>query len=141
MCGVNYFSLSVSGSFACCGGLRTKRSGFSSQAAVKNSRAIVDDIGGEPTVNLVRRQDYNAAVVMFHVVPVEEFPAMGAGVGQRTKAVGEFGPVLYGRQMIFGKRIVVGDLGPAVGPGHAEISEHKGHELALHGGPIVGMNV
>jgi len=49
---------------------------------------------GEAVVDIVRRQETDAAVAVLAVVPVEERAAVGAGVLPRAEALWKVGPVL-----------------------------------------------
>ena len=87
---------------------------------------LVQNLGGEPRVNHVRRQHRDATVVVFVVVPVEEALAMGAAGFQRAESIRELRPVLQRFELAFRKRVVVGHTGPTMRLGHAEIGEFQG---------------
>lgn len=102
----------------------------------EDSLAVVKNLGGEAVVNVVRRQRGDAAVVVFVVVPLEEALAMGAGIFERAEAIRELRPVLQGFELAFRERVVIGDRGPAVGLGDAEIGSFKARALLVIEGPL-----
>ena len=55
---------------------------------------MVEDLGGESVVNHLRREQSDAAVVVFEVVPMKKALAKRASVCQRAEAVREVGSVL-----------------------------------------------
>jgi hypothetical protein len=63
-----------------------------------------DALGGEPAVDVLRREHGDAAVAVLAVVPVEEGTAVRAGVLQGPKAIGEDGPVLQRLELRLGER-------------------------------------
>src|ERR1041385_2427907 len=75
------------------------------------------------------------------VVPLEELLAEGATVLDAAEAVWEVGPVLQGSELAFGIRVVVGDVGPAVSLGDAQVGHEKGDRLGGHDPAAVGVNV
>ena len=78
-------------------------------------------------------QQTDATVVVFVVVPAEEVDAKGACVLDAAEPFGELGPVLQSLELAFRKRVIIGDVGTAVGLGDAQVGQHHGHRLGFHG--------
>jgi hypothetical protein len=81
------------------GGFAHEALGVLLEGCGQDALPVVEDIGGEPVVDHVRRQHGDAAGVMLEVVPEEESLAMNAGVFQRAEAVRELGPVFRGLEL------------------------------------------
>src|SRR5581483_9948237 len=73
------------------------------------------------------------------VVPVEEPPAEVARVLEGAEAVRELRSILERLELRLRVRVVVGDVGPAVRLGDAEIREEKPDGLRGHGGTAIGV--
>jgi len=71
-------------------------------------------------------------MTVFVVVPIEECPAESAGVLNGTESIREVWPVLHGSELRLRKWIVIGNIGPRVSLGHAEIGEQLSNGLTLH---------
>ena len=71
----------------------------------------------------------------------EELLAEGAAVLDAAEAIRELGPVLQSPELAFRIRVVVGNVGAAVGLGDAEVGHQKGDGFGGHGRAAVGMNV
>ena len=71
----------------------------------------------------------DTGVMMFLVVPAEEVEGKDSGVPDRSEAVGEAWPILQGTELAFRVRVVVGDVGAAVGLGDPEIAEEEIYRL------------
>ena len=65
----------------------------------------------------------DAGVVVLGVVPGEEALAERAGVLDRAERLGEVGPVLQRAELRLAVGVVVADMWPGVGLGHAEVGE------------------
>ena len=70
---------------------------------------------GQAGVHVMRREQAEAAMMMFDVVPEEEAVAVGAGVLDRAEPRREVRPVLQRLELGLGERVVVGHVRPAVG--------------------------
>jgi hypothetical protein len=70
---------------------------------------------GLPVVDVGGGVQAASAVAVLVVVPAEEFLAVGPGGLDRGEPGGERGPVLQGRELRFGGRVVVADVGPGAG--------------------------
>jgi hypothetical protein len=79
---------------------------------------------GSPVVDVCRGLEAESAVVLV-VVPGKKSWAVRAGGFDRGEPGGEGGPVFQGLELGFGVRVVVGDVGPGVGLGDAEVGEQK----------------
>ena len=97
------------------------------------------DIVGLAVVDLVRGHEAEAGMVMVLVVPGEEAAAEVLGILNAAEALGELGLVFQGLEVGFGERVVVGGVGPAVRLGDAEVGQHQGGGLGLHGAAAVGV--
>jgi hypothetical protein len=60
-------------------------------------------------------QQANVGLAMLLVVPLEELLAKGAAVLDAAEAIGELRAVLQGTELAFRIRVVVGNIGSAVG--------------------------
>ena len=78
-------------------------------------------------------------MVVIAIVPVEKGTVKNLGILDTTEPLGELQLIFHGLEVVLGKRIVVGGVGPAVRLGHAKIGEQKGGGLGLHGRATVGM--
>src|SRR3990172_6716551 len=70
---------------------------------------------GEAVVHIMGRQQSQAAVMMFDVVPGEEDVAVGAGVLDRAEPRRESRPVLQRLELRLRERVVVGDVRAGMG--------------------------
>ena len=86
------------------------------------------------------RQQPQGRVVMFVVVPAEQFRAERPGVLQRAEVLGKRWPVLERLELGLRVRVVVGDVGPRVGLGDALVGQQQGHRLGGHGAAPVGVD-
>ena len=77
---------------------------------------------------------------MLLVVPLEKLLAEGAAVLDAAEAIRELRAVLHGSKLAFRIRIVVGNIGSAVGLGDAQVGHQKGYRLGLHDPAAVGMD-
>jgi hypothetical protein len=73
------------------------------------------------------------------VVPVEERPAMRAGVRDVVEALRELGPVLQGLEAGLGVGVVAGGVRPRVCLGDAEIFEQFREQLGAHRRAAIGV--
>lgn len=83
-------------------------------------------LGGQAGMHVRRGQPADAAMPMLVVVPLEELLAERPRLLQRAEAPGETGPVLQRLELAFREGIIVGDMGSAVGLGHAQVSQQFG---------------
>jgi hypothetical protein len=102
--------------------------------------SALDELLGPTVVEGLGGKQADAAVMVLGVVPGEEGLTGTAGVLNGAEALGELGPVLEGFEVTFREGVVVGDVGPAVGLGYAEIRQQEGHRLGGHRGAAVGMD-
>lgn len=66
------------------------------------------------------------------VVPVEEVPAEGSGVLDRTETLGEIRPIFQCLELGLGKRIIVAGVRSAVRLRDAQVRQQKGDSLGGH---------
>jgi len=81
----------------------------------------------------------NAAVAMLVAVPGKEGLAMGPGILNASKALGELGSVRHGLELRLRAGVVIADRRSAVALGHIQIDQQVGHGLGAHGGVPVGV--
>ena len=94
---------------------------------------------GLAEVDGVRGHVTDARVAMGLVVPPEEPLAMIAGILNASEAVRKIRPILQRFELSFGIRIVIRDIGSAMGFGDIQIDQQGRHRLATHAGTAVGM--
>jgi len=85
-------------------------------------------------MDIGRREHGEAGVMVVEVVPVEEVAAEGARVLHGAEALGKVRPVLECLELRFAERVVVGDVGPGVRLGDAEVGHQERDWL---GGPHI----
>ena len=90
-------------------------------------------------MDLIRRHQADAGVVMVAIVPVEEVAAEGLCVLDAAEALWELRLVFQSLEAAFGERIVVRGIGPAVRFGDAEIGEQQGCGLGFHRSAAIGV--
>ena len=79
-----------------------------------------DALLGQAMMNVGRRQQAEASVTMFGVVPGEEDAAVGPDVLDRAEPLGECRPVLQRLELRLRERVVVGDVRAGMSLGDAE---------------------
>lgn len=77
------------------------------------------------------REQADAAVMVLGVVPGKEALAKAACILDRAEAFRELGSVLQGLELTFRERVVVGDVGPAVGLGDSQVGQQQGAGLEV----------
>src|SRR5262245_19541306 len=96
-----------------------KAFGIPLESLAEDGLALGDDVVRPTVVKYLGREQADAAVVVLGVVTGEEDLAEAAGVLDRAEAFGKLGPVLQGLELTFRERVVIGEVGPAVGLGDA----------------------
>ena len=81
---------------------------------------------GQADVHVVGREQPEAAVVMFCVVPGEEDVPVGPSVLDGAEPLRKRRPILQRLELRLRERVVVGHVGPRMRLGHAEIGQHAG---------------
>ena len=76
---------------------------------------------------------------MLRVVPIEEVLAMGAGILDAAEAFRKVGAIFQGPELRLRERVVVGDVGSAVGLGDVQIDQQLRDGLGAHAGAAVGV--
>ncbi len=79
-------------------------------------------------------------MVMFVVVPAEEFCRPDLGIGLTAKPFRIVRSIFQGLKLRFGKWIVVGDMWVGVGFGHTQICHEQGHRFGCHRAAAIGMD-
>ena len=102
-------------------------------------RALFVNLAGTIEMNRLGRHEANTAVAVFDVVPGKEALAVGTCLPDRTKALGEIESILQGSELGFGVRVVVGNVGVALGLGDPEIDQQFGLGLGAHAGAAIGV--
>ena len=85
------------------------------------------------------RHHADATVAMLRVVPIEEALAMGAGILDAAEAFRKVGAIFQGPELRLRERVVVGDVGSAVGLGDVQIDQQLRDGLGAHAGAAVGV--
>ena len=93
-----------------------------------------------PAMHHVRGQEGDASMMMFAVVPADEFGHQCAGVLDGGKTLGKLGAVLEGFELRLRVGIVVGDVRTAMGLHHPQIREQQRYRFARHRRSPVGMH-
>ena len=117
----------------------TKRSGCAAYAAGEHLLALRADRGGLAEMHDGGREEPQAAVAVFLVVPGKEDLPKRPSVLERPEALWKLRTVLERLKLRFRERIVVRHVRAAVGLGHAEVGQQQRHRFALHGRPAVRM--
>ena len=81
------------------------------------------DCLGQAVMDAVRGVKADPRMVMVVVVPVEEGLAEAARVMDRAEALGKLWPVFHSAKLRFRERVVIGNIGPRMGFGDAEIGQ------------------
>ena len=97
--------------------------------------ALRADRGGLAEMHDGGREEPQAAVAVFLVVPGKEDLPKRPSVLERPEALWKLRPVLERLTLRFRERIVVRHVRAAVGLGHAEVGQPQRHRFALHGRP------
>jgi hypothetical protein len=79
-------------------------------------------------------------VAMFGVLPGEKLTAKRPAVLDRAEASREPWTVFQGLELAFRKRVVIRDMGAAMGFGDPQIRQQKGHWFGFHGRSPVGVD-
>ena len=95
------------------------------------------DCVGLPEVDLVGCHQADACVMMVLVIPGEEAATERAGLVDRPEPFGELWLIFQRLEVSLREGIVVRGVRPAVGFDHAEIGEHQGGRLGLHGATAI----
>ena len=88
-------------------------------SSIENNLAGYGCFGGQPVVDHMRCHQSDPRMMMFVVVPTKEGVTKRTGVLDRSEAIRKLWPVFKRFELAFGIRIVVGDVGTAVGFGNA----------------------
>ena len=88
----------------------------------------------------MRREEGDPPVMMFLVVPVDEFGHQRARLFDRGETLWKLGAVLQRFELRLRVGIVVGDVRTAVGFDHAQVREQERHRFARHRSSPVGMH-
>lgn len=73
--------------------------------------------------------------MMLVVVPGEKLAAESVCILVTTKALRKLRAVFHRLELALRIRIVIGDIGPAVGLGHSQFSQEKSHAFDVIGAP------
>src|SRR4051812_1234843 len=91
------------------------------------------DVVSLAVMDLIGRHQAETGMMVVLIVPGEEAATEVLGVLDAAEAPGELGLVFQGLEVSLRERVVVGGVGPAVRPGDAEVGQHQGGGLGLHG--------
>ena len=90
---------------------------------IENPLALFEDECGLVVVDHRRRQQAQAGMAMFFVVPTKEPLREGPAVLDAPEAIRELRSILHGAELTFRIRIVVRDVRPAMRLGDAQIGQ------------------
>ena len=93
---------------------------------VKYALASSDDPWGAAMVQVRRRNECNAAVVVALVVPIEKSMARGSSILERAESLGHHRPIEKRPKRGLGEWVVVGDVRPAVALMDPEVQVQRG---------------
>ena len=91
-------------------------------------------------MDLFRGHERNAGMAMLVVVPVKERLAERSCVLDGAKPFRELGTIFQGLELCFRVRVVIAQIGPAVGFGDPEVGKQVGDDLGLHARSPISMN-
>jgi hypothetical protein len=110
--------------------------------------ALYESLLRAARMNVARRQQANANMMVLFVVPGKEIDAVGARVFDAAESRREVRPILHRLELSLGERIVVRRFGPRVRFGNAEVGEQQGNGLRRHrraavcvNGELIGLHV
>jgi hypothetical protein len=78
---------------------------------------------------------------MFVVVPGEELLTESTGIWEAAETIGKIRAVLEGAELTLRVWIVIGNVGPAVSLGDAQVGHQEGDGLGEHDPAAVGVDV
>ena len=93
--------------------------------SIEGFLALGVDLVGLSVVDLVRRHQADAVMVVIAIVPIEEGAAESLGVLDGAEAPGKLRLVFAGLEEALGEGIVVGGMRAAVGFGDAEVGQQE----------------
>lgn len=99
-----------------------------------------DELLGHTVVHRRGRHQTDPRVAMLVVVVAEEGAAKGPSVLNRTETPRKLWAVLQRLELRFGVGVVVGDVRPRVGLGHAQVGQQHRQRLAAHRSAAVGVD-
>ena len=85
-------------------------------------------------------EETESRVMMFVVVPAEEFGRPEASILLAAKTFGIIGAIFQGLELGFRERIIVGDVWAGVCFGHTQIGHEQGYRFGSHRTATVGMD-
>jgi len=94
---------------------------------------------GLTEVDLVGCHQANACVMMVLIIPGEETAAERAGIIDGVEPFGKLGLIFQRLEVSFREWVVIRGMRSAVGFDHAEIGQHQGRRLGLHGPATIGV--
>src|SRR6516225_7970405 len=86
-----------------------------------------------------RREQAQTGMTMLLVVPTKKSLTESTAVLQTSETVRELRPILQRAELTLRVRVVVRDMWPAVGLGHAQIGQQEGYRFAGHGGTAISV--
>lgn len=109
------------------------------ESVCQRGLSLLANFDGAAGMNALGRHHPDTGMAVLPVVPNEELDAVRARVGERAKACREAWLVFHGFELCLRVRVVVGDVGPAVRLGDAQVAQQSGHWLGAHAAATVGM--
>src|SRR5580704_2999688 len=105
---------------------------FSSRDWNSMAKPLFDRLRRQTMMNHSRGEKTQPGMAVLVVVPGEEFLGEGSGILQTPKAFRETGPVLQSPEVTFRIRVVIGDVGAAVGLSYPQIRHQERDRLRGH---------
>jgi hypothetical protein len=119
ICGEGFVDPHLGGNRCWFGSLVDEAFGMDAIGGIENDLALFEDERGLVVVHHRRREQPQAGVSMFLVVPAEKSLRESATVLNAPETVRELRPVFHGAELAFRIRIVVGDVRAAMRLGNA----------------------
>jgi hypothetical protein len=110
------------------------------ECGIKNSLPIFDNLFCPSIMDILRGEESDSGMIMFGVVPAEEFLGERPGVFDTTEPFREFRPVLRCLELRFRVGVVIADMRPGKAFGDAQACKHESDRFRCHVGPPIGMD-
>jgi Enoyl-(Acyl carrier protein) reductase len=106
---------------------------------IEHLLTLLQDGAGLLVVHHGRREQCQARVVMFFVVPTKKSLRESATVLNAAEAVGKLGTIFHGAELTLRVGVVIGNVRTAMGLGHSQVGQEESNRLGAHRGATIGM--
>jgi hypothetical protein len=106
---------------------------------VEHLLTLLQDGAGLLVVHHGRREQCQARVVLFFVVPTKKSLRESATVLNAAEAVGKLRTIFHGAELTLRIGIVIGDMRTAMGLGDSQVGQEESNRLGAHRGAAIGM--